>query len=148
MNRLLSRLDAPATLSALWVYVLLNVLFRDMHELFRPGFVEELAHGEIRGEMVDQRQVLMAALALQLPMSLIVLCRVLRPRPARLANMVVAGTMAITTAATWPKDADDLLFAGFELLALAAIAVVAHSWQDSSLGANIPRPHSTKDSVR
>lgn len=148
MNRLLSRLDAPATLSALWVYVLLNILFRDMHELFRPGFVEELTHGEIRGETIDQGEVLMAGLALQLPMSLVVLCRVLRPRIARLASTVVAATMAIATAATWPKDADDLLFAGFELVGLAVIAVVAHSWPGSSLDANSPASEPTNQSVQ
>ena len=31
-------LDKRAKLSSLWVYVFLNMIFRDLHELGRPGF--------------------------------------------------------------------------------------------------------------
>ena len=125
--RWVSRSDVGPMLSTLWVYVLLNILFRDIHELFRPGFVEELL-----GSNFDQAVVFAGGVALQLPLALVVLSRLLHRRWARIANLGVAALMALVTATTWPKDADDVLFSGFELLGLAAIAVLAWWWREDS----------------
>ncbi|GGI05204.1 DUF6326 family protein [Egicoccus halophilus] len=131
--------DTRATLSSLWVYVLLNVLFRDIHELFRPGFVAELVDNSVRGTTVDTAAVLVGGLALQLPLAVVVLSRLLNHRPARLANITGAAITAILLTSVWPKDADDVMFWAFELLGLAAIAVLAWRW-----AAPEPEPTSTE----
>jgi len=123
-----------ALLSTLWVYVLLSVLFRDVHELFRPGFVEGLVDLTVRGEPVDQTSVLIGGIALQLPLALVPLSWVLPHGVARWSNVVGAIVMALGTLAIWPKDADDYVFAGFQLVALAAIAALAWRWADASPG--------------
>jgi len=40
-------LDKRAKLSALWVFVFLNIIFRDLHELGRPGLLEEIMTGVV-----------------------------------------------------------------------------------------------------
>ena len=34
-------MDVKALLSTLWSFVLFNMIFRDLHEFGRPGFIEE-----------------------------------------------------------------------------------------------------------
>ena len=38
-------IDKRALLSTLWIFVLLNVIFRDLHEFFRAGMIEEIITG-------------------------------------------------------------------------------------------------------
>jgi hypothetical protein len=121
-----ARADVVSTLSMLWVYVLLNILFRDVHELFRPGFVEELLTRDF-----DPMTVFFGGLAIQLPLALIVLTRLLRRRSARITNISAAAMTALVTVSTWPKDADDLMFSTFELLGLVVIVMVAVRWPES-----------------
>jgi hypothetical protein len=110
------------TMSALWTYVLLNTLFRDIHEIFRPGFITELTNGELA---TSNTTLVFAAVALQLPLAMTVLNRIPTFPFASWANIVIALITAASTAGTWPKDPDDLVFAGFQLLGLAAIIVLA-----------------------
>lgn len=46
LNQKIADLDVRAKLSSLWVFALLNVI-RDIHELFRPGFLEEMMTGTV-----------------------------------------------------------------------------------------------------
>jgi len=45
----MSDVDMRAKLSALWIYVFLNMIFRDLHELGRPGFLKEMMTGVVGG---------------------------------------------------------------------------------------------------
>ncbi len=45
-------LDKRLKLSSLWVFVFLNMIFRDLHELGRPGFLEEVMSGVVGGVQV------------------------------------------------------------------------------------------------
>lgn len=54
-NHALMTMDRKAKLSAAWVFVLLNVIFRDLHELFRPGMLAEMTTGTVNGvQMTEQ----------------------------------------------------------------------------------------------
>ena len=35
-------IDMKALLSTLWIFILFNVIFRDLHEFGRPGFIRFL----------------------------------------------------------------------------------------------------------
>ena len=41
-------MDIKALLSTLWIFVLFNMVFRDLHEFGRPGFLEEIMTGSVR----------------------------------------------------------------------------------------------------
>lgn len=128
---LLTRLtggDVGTTLSMLWVYVLLSTLFRDVHEIFRPGFIEGMVDNTVRGSEVDQMAVLIGGIVLQLPLALVVLSRMLSRRWSRPLNIVAGLLMAVQIAATWPKDADDLVFSAFQLAGLALLVALAWQW--------------------
>lgn len=110
------------TIRNLWLYVLLNTLFRDIHEIFRPGFVDELAAGDL---FTSDTALVVVAILLQLPLAMVVVGPLVGSRAARRANTIVAVVVAMGIAASWPKDADDVVFAVFQLLALGAIVALA-----------------------
>jgi hypothetical protein len=50
-NQKIITLDRKAKLSTLWIFFLLNVIFRDLHELFRSGFLERVMDFHKTGAM-------------------------------------------------------------------------------------------------
>jgi hypothetical protein len=107
------------------------MLFRDVHEYLREGFIAELANsGTVNGGEVTGTTLLVSGIVLQLPLAMVVLARVLPRRTNRLANIMVAAIMAMGLAGTWPKDADDIVFGIFQLASLAFIAVISYRWSN------------------
>ena len=47
------------------------------------------------------------------------------PRINRVANAVVAAAVALGLLATWPKDADDLVFGAFQMIGLVAVVLIS-----------------------
>ena len=127
----------PRQLSTIWIYVLLSIAFRDIHEFLREGMIAELARdGTVYGAEVRDSTLLAAGVAYQLPLAMVVLSKVLPRQANRIANRVAAALTAIGILAIWPKDGDDLVFGVFQLAALTAIGAICHRW--SSDDASIP----------
>ncbi len=118
----LEQLQWQAVLSGLWVYFLLNILFRDLHELFRAGFLEQALAGMVNGVMVTEINLLYGGIALQIPLLGTVLSRLLNQLICRRMNLIASTCMFVAIVAfNTNPDMDDLLFAFMELLALLAI---------------------------
>jgi hypothetical protein len=83
--------DVKVRLSMLWVFVLFNFLYADVMALFDAG----LPQGVMTAEAL-----LAASFLMEIPIAMIVLSRVLRPRPNRWANMIAGAVMAIVQAAS------------------------------------------------
>lgn len=115
------------TLSALWLICLLNILFRDIHEFLRPGYIEEVMSGVIGGVPLDQTMILVSAFVLQVPLMMIMANLVLSSRAQRLANLIAAPLIMGSIAAFPPGDADDHVFAAIEILLLFAVVIL--SWR-------------------
>lgn len=130
-NQTLAIMDMQAKLSTLWIFVALNVLFRDIHEFFRPGLLAEITAGIVNGVQITDSVLLVAGISLQISLAMIPLSRFLAHRPNRWAN-VIAGIITIGFIITnGPKDLDDLFFAGVEITALALIIWLAWKWPES-----------------
>ena len=126
-----NRPDTPALLSTMWIAVLLANLFRDIHEVLRPGFVDELAHdGTVYGTRVSDSTLLGSGIVLVFLVSVVVLARILPRRSNRRINFVAAALMAAGVLASWPKDPDDFVFGVFQLLGVALVVAVCARWRD------------------
>lgn len=106
-------------LSATWTFVVLNMLLRDVHELFRPGLLAEMMTGTVNGIAMTEGFLLGAAVAVELPVLMVLLPWVLSPHLYRRATFVVAPLVAAATLATAVGDLDDAFFAAVEGAALA-----------------------------
>ena len=116
--------DRRGVLSSLWIFVLFNMLFRDIHEFARPGAIEEFMAME-----VAEGLLLAAGIVLSLFISMIVLNRVLPSGAARWANVTVSVVAIASMVANPPGDLDDIWFFVVEILALLAIIGLAWTWR-------------------
>lgn len=118
------RAERRAVLSSLWMFVLLNMLFRDMHELVRPGAIEEFMSAD-----VAEGTLVASGVALTVFISMIPLSRVLPYRAARLTNLTIPilalGGMFIAP----PNDLDDVWFLAVEAVGLLAIIRLSWAWR-------------------
>jgi hypothetical protein len=116
--------DRRGVLSSLWIFVLLNMLFRDIHEFLRPGAIEEFMAQE-----ASEGLLLASGIVLSLMISMIVLNRVLSSGAARWANAAIAVVTIAGMLANPPGDLDDIWFFAVEILALLAIVGLAWTWR-------------------
>jgi hypothetical protein len=132
-----ARIDRKSVLSTAWIFVLLNVIFRDLHELFRPGMLQEMLSGTVNGVTVTDQVLLLGGIMLQLPLAMVLLSRVLPDRASRWANLAAAlasvAIVLVPTLVTSTPDPDDWLFAAAELVALLFIIGAAWTWRPATI---------------
>ena len=126
-----TNLDIKALLSTLWLFGLLNVIFRDIHELFRPGFLAEIMTGTVNGVAMTEGLLLQAGIMLEILIVMIPLSRILPYKLNRWANIIV-GVLAIAyVIGSGVNDLDDTFFAAVEVVTLAVIVWLAWKWPKS-----------------
>nr|WP_250886481.1 DUF6326 family protein [Bacillus sp. SM2101] len=126
-------LDRKTTLSALWIFVLLNVIFRDIHELFRPGLLQEMMMGNVNGTIITEELLLVFGILLEIPIAMVILSRILQHRINRLINIIASFiTMIMLIIFGGINDLDDIFFLIMEIIALIAIIWCAWRWPSSS----------------
>lgn len=116
-------------LSTLWIFVLLNILFRDVHELFRPGVLDAMASGVMNGREVTEQVMLAGAIAVELMIVMVILSQILPQSLARWGNLAIAAIAALGQISLGTNDLDDGFFLIMELAGLAGIFYLAITWR-------------------
>jgi hypothetical protein len=124
-------LDKRAKLSSLWVFVFLNMIFRDLHEFGRPGFLQEVMTGVVDGVQVTDGLMLIGWIMIAVPLLIIPLTQFLSFKASRLANLVM-GVLQIVSVigVNRAPDLDNVFFAVIEIAALLLIIRLAWSWKE------------------
>ncbi len=123
-------IDKKALLSTLWIFVLLNMIFRDIHEFFRPGLLEQMMTGVVNGNQVTEQVMLIGAIMVEIPLLMVLLSRILNYRINRWANIIIGAVTIALIIAMGQKDLDDIFFATIEVIALSAIIWLAVKWRE------------------
>ncbi|MGH1493433.1 MAG: DUF6326 family protein [Acidimicrobiales bacterium] len=123
-------LEKKALISALWMFVLLNFIFRDLHEIVKAEFLADALTGTYNGREVTEVMFLIGGLIVEVPIMMMLMAWVLPLRANRLANMAIAPLFALTFIGV-PGDLDDYLHVGLIVIALAVIAWQAWGWDRS-----------------
>ncbi|MEN8874174.1 MAG: DUF6326 family protein [Pacificibacter sp.] len=119
-------------LSILWVFIILNFFARDIHELGRPGMLEQMMSGTIDGVVVTEMLMLIGGVMIEIPILMTVLALLLPYGINRWANIGVGFlTMAMIVAMNTKPDLDNVFFMSIQLIALAAIVWIAWRWRTS-----------------
>ena len=113
-----------AVVSSIWIFVLLNILFRDVHEIVRPGAIEEYM-----ASSVSELTFLASGVALTLFISMVVLTRVLPYQSARWTNLTVPLIALLGMFTSAPRDLDDIWFLIVEAIGLLAVIWLAWNWR-------------------
>ena len=121
--------DLRPTLSMLWLFAILNMVFRDIHEFTMASTLNEILSVTINGSPMSETVLLFGAFAVELLLLGFLLTALLPPRTSRILNLVlvpvaVAGMLYIP-----PADPDDIFFAVVQLCAFAAAFALAWRWQ-------------------
>ena len=118
-------------LSTLWIFLLLNIFARDIHELGRPGMLEQMMAGVIDGVKITEGLMLIGGIMIEIPVLMVLLSQVLPFRISRWAN-IGAGilTMLITLSVNLNPDLDNMFFLAIKLAALSGVIWVAWRWKE------------------
>ncbi len=122
--------DKKALLSTLWIFVLLNMIFRDIHEFFRLGLLEEIMTGVVNGNQVTEQVMLIGGIMVEIPILMVLLSRILDYRINRWANIIIGAMTIALVIGMGQKDLDDLFFATVEVISLSVIVWLAWKWRE------------------
>ena len=122
-------MDIKALLSTLWSFVLFNMIFRDLHEFGRPGFLEEIMTGIVNGVQITEKLMLLGGIMAEVPISMVLLSRVLKYRVNRWANIIAGVITMVFVINNGVRDLDDVFFATIEVVSLLAIVWCAWKWK-------------------
>lgn len=125
------RKTEPHTLlSSLWLFILLNVIFRDFHQLGMAWYLESLLTGYQNGVEITDEIMLMAGILVQVPIGMVLLSNVLTRKWLRRVTFFAVPITAAGMMLAPPTDMDDVLHLVIELLAMLVIMSVAWRWPD------------------
>ena len=128
-NQRIGLLELKTKLSTLWIVVLLSMLFRDMHEFARAGFLEELLAMTTNGAQISEGLLLIAGIVLAIPISMIFLTQILNVSANRWANIIASALILVMVISNnLAPDLDDIFFAVLECIALLLIIWYAWKW--------------------
>jgi len=120
----------PARLSLLWIVIMFNMVFADILSFMYPGAMKEVLTGYAGGIHVTPGFLLGAAVLTEIPIAMILLCRVLKHGANRWAN-IVAGviTIAYVIGGGSLNQIHYLFFAAIEVACALLIIWYAWKWQ-------------------
>jgi hypothetical protein len=117
-------------LSILWVFIILNFFARDIHELGRPGMLEQMMSGTFDGVVITEMLMLLGGGMIEIPILMTVLALLLPHGVNRWANIGVSLlTMVMIVAMNLKPDLDNVFFMGIQLITLIAIVGIAWRWR-------------------
>ena len=124
--------ETKVLLSTLWLFYLLNMIFRDIHEIAKPEFLAEM----MTRSAIPEELFLVAGIVLEIPIAMVVLSRLLNYPINRWANIIAPVLMVVFIFTNPPGDLDDIFFAAVELIALALIVWNAWKWRNPETDTN------------
>jgi hypothetical protein len=141
MNAILKNNESDMKLKflVLWIFVFFNMIFRDLHELGRPGLLQEMMTGVVNGVQITDGLLLIGGIMIEIPLLMLPLSLLLPFKANRLANMWIGALMIPLMIFNYNSpDLDDIFFLVFEIAALLLIIWYAWRWSNSSqpLGEN------------
>ena len=128
----MDKLHPKLQLSALWLFTLLNVIFRDIHQFTMKSHLEMLLTGYYNGMEVTEELMLIGGMVLEIPILMVLLSLLLKREYNRIANIVAVIISAGLFLVEPPSDMDDWFFKIVEFIAFFAILITTLKWKHDS----------------
>ncbi|MEM6839358.1 MAG: DUF6326 family protein [Cyanobacteria bacterium P01_C01_bin.120] len=126
-------IERKAMLSTLWMFYLVNVIFRDIHEFVEPGFIEQAMTGTLNGIQITEPLLLFRGLVAAVPIAMILLSRLLPYGANRWANIIAAAITLAFEINNGTTDLDDTFHLVMKIAALSFIVWSAWRWRNPVL---------------
>ncbi len=123
--------NVRSLLSTLWIFVCLNIFAKDMHELGRPGMLEQVMSGVIDGVVVTDTLMLVGGMMIEIMIVMVLLSIILPHRLNRRFNIGIGVvSVGITIWTNTNPDLDNIFFMVINLMALASIIWISWNWNE------------------
>jgi hypothetical protein len=121
-----NKIKPQTLLSTLWIFVLLNIIFRDLHQFVKSGFIEEIMTGTVNGIKITDELMLLGGFLAETPILMVLLSRILNNSINKWAN-IIAGIITLAVFATGipSLDIDDACHMVIETAAILWIFRIA-----------------------
>ena len=127
------RTNTRTVLSTLWIFVLLNLFARDIHELGRPGMLQQVMTGVIDGVTITEELMLLGGVMFEIPILMVLLSQILPYKISRRANIGAGAlTIMIEVYSNLNPDLDNVFFLAIKILALLSVIWVAWKWKSGA----------------
>ena len=120
--------DLRPTLSLLWLFAILNMVFRDIHEFTMARTIYEILSGRMNGNHMSETVLLYGAFAVELLLLGFLLSAVLPQRWVRRLNLLLVPAAVAGIFYSPPADPDDVFFAFVEICAFGVAFFLAWGW--------------------
>ena len=127
MERILINLK----LSAFWLFILLNIIFRDIHQFTMKSHLEMLLAGTYNGTAVTEELMLLGGFLVEIPIAMFLFSLLLKRKFNCVLNMIAAVLTVGVLLAELPSDMDDVFFKVIEFVTVGVIFRTAWVWKAS-----------------
>jgi len=129
-------LDLKVKLSTLWIFILFNMTFLDIHSFLKPGFIEEIITGTVNGTKMTQGLLLLGAIMMEIPIAMVLLSRLLKYKVNRWANIIAGVTIIAIFIGNLSTDLDNIFVGTIVIVSLSLIVWFAWKWPNPELGSD------------
>lgn len=113
-------------LSTLWIFVLLNMIFRDIHQLGKMSFIQEILTGTVNGIEITEELMLLGGFLAEIPILMVLMSRVLNNKANKWVNTIAGVITSLVLLSALPSaDLDDIFFMVIEVTAILVIIIIA-----------------------
>lgn len=128
--------DKKIILFTLWVFVIANYIYCDILSHMNPEFIKILVEGGQFPDLppITEKFLLWSAFFIEIPISMILLSRVLNYKANRIANIIAGSIMTIAQTGTLfigTAELHYIFFSVIEIATTAFIVVYAWKWKNS-----------------
>ncbi len=114
--------DTRSKLSTLWIVVMFNMAFADIVGFLNPGALEEMI-----AMKPDQGLLLVFSILIEIPISMIFLSRILKPKVNRWVNIIASVITILWIIGGGNTSASYIFFATIEVATM--LVIIKYAWQ-------------------
>ena len=116
--------DRRSLISALWIVVMVNMVFADILSFITPGVMPEILSGAPDGMQLNQSLILVFAVLTEIPVAMIFVSRILGWRAGRIANTVAAVVTTVWIVGGGSALPHYIFMTGMEIVCMAGICLL------------------------
>ena len=132
--------NVKRTLSALWIFVTLNYLYCDIVSLFDPVQLKQYIAGHVNGiGDISPGFLLGTAILVEIPISMVLLSRLLKYRANRWANIATGAIMTVVQFVSLFVGSLAMYYAFFSIIEIACtLFIVWYAWRWQDVEVSLP----------
>ncbi|MEM7547621.1 MAG: DUF6326 family protein [Pseudomonadota bacterium] len=123
-------IDLHTKLHALWLFILPNVVFRDLHHFVIRGFLDMIISGRSNRMEITQELMLIGGLVVSVPIGMVPLSLFPERKFARPLTFLTAIITTATMVPLAPIDLDDAYHFCLQAVAMVAVMWTAWRWRE------------------